>query len=233
MCEFGNEQNKIKSVTDSLISDNFMYTANMDKVRLHLIRETEKQGLRSSDLAELNKWSLSKTSKITAGRQRLTVEDVRIWSRSLGYTPDPFVNDNVDIALAMDADGVHVGQSDMEALDVRRKLGPDKIIGVSAQTVEQALLAEKHGADYLGVGAVFPTGSKDDADDVSYDTLKAICRAVSIPVVAIGGISRDNVHRLSGSGICGVAVISAIYGAADIRRASEDLKAATREMLQA
>lgn len=146
----------------------------------------------------------------------------------------PFiVNDNVDIALAMDADGVHVGQSDMEALDVRRKLGPDKIIGVSAQTVEQALLAEKHGADYLGVGAVFPTGSKDDADDVSYDTLKAICRAVSIPVVAIGGISRDNVHRLSGSGICGVAVISAIYGAADIRRASEDLKAATREMLQA
>ena len=145
----------------------------------------------------------------------------------------PFiVNDNVDIALAMDADGVHVGQSDMEALDVRRKLGPDKIIGVSAQTVEQALLAEKHGADYLGVGAVFPTGSKDDADDVSYDTLKAICRAVSIPVVAIGGISLGNVSQLSGSGICGIAVISAIYGAADIRRASLDLKAATEEMLR-
>ena len=144
----------------------------------------------------------------------------------------PFiVNDNVDIALAMDADGVHVGQSDMEALDVRRKLGPDKIIGVSAQTVEQALLAEKHGADYLGVGAVFPTGS--NADDVSYDTLQAICRAVSIPVVAIGGISLGNVSQLSGSGICGIAVISAIYGAADIRRASEDLKTATREMLQA
>lgn len=120
----------------------------------------------------------------------------------------------------------------MEALDVRRKLGPDKIIGVSAQTVEQALLAEKHGADYLGVGAVFPTGSKDDADDVSYDTLKAICRAVSIPVVAIGGISLGNVSQLSGSGICGIAVISAIYGAADIRRASLDLKAATEEMLR-
>ena len=146
----------------------------------------------------------------------------------------PFiVNDNVDIALAMDADGVHVGQSDMEALDVRAKLGPDKIIGVSAQTVEQALLAEKHGADYLGVGAVFPTGSKADADDVSYDTLKAICQAVSIPVVAIGGISRDNVARLAGSGICGVAVISAIYGAADIRAASQELKAATEEMLKA
>ena len=124
------------------------------------------------------------------------------------------------------------GQGDMEALDVRRKLGPDKIIGVSAQTVEQALLAEKHGADYLGVGAVFPTGSKDDADDVSYDTLQAICRAVSIPVVAIGGISLGNVSQLSGSGICGIAVISAIYGAADIRRASLDLKAATEEMLR-
>lgn len=146
----------------------------------------------------------------------------------------PFiVNDNVDIALAMNADGVHVGQSDMEALDVRAKLGPDKIIGVSAQTVEQALLAEKHGADYLGVGAVFPTGSKADADDVSYDTLKAICQAVSIPVVAIGGISRDNVARLAGSGICGVAVISAIYGAANIRAASQELKAATEEMLKA
>ena len=85
----------------------------------------------------------------------------------------PFViNDNVDIALEMDADGVHVGQSDMEALDVRAKLGPDKIIGVSAQTVEQAILAEKHGADYLGVGAVFPTGSKDDAEEVTFETLK-------------------------------------------------------------
>lgn len=146
----------------------------------------------------------------------------------------PFiVNDNVDIALAMDADGVHVGQSDMEALDVRAKLGPGKIVGVSAQTVEQALLAEKHGADYLGVGAVFPTGSKDDADDVSYDTLKAICQAVSIPVVAIGGISRDNVARLADSGICGVAVISAIYGAPDIRVAAQELKAATEGMLKA
>ncbi len=146
----------------------------------------------------------------------------------------PFiVNDNVDIALAMDADGVHVGQSDMEALDVRAKLGPGKIVGVSAQTVEQALLAEKHGADYLGVGAVFPTGSKDDADDVSYDTLKAICQAVSIPVVAIGGISRDNVARLADSGICGVAVISAIYGAPDIRAAAQELKAATERMLKA
>ena len=124
----------------------------------------------------------------------------------------PFViNDNVEIAAKMDADGVHVGQSDMEAGDVRAKLGPDKIIGVSAQTVEQAILAEQRGADYLGVGAVFHTGSKADAEDVSHETLTAICNAVKIPVIAIGGITRDNVTELSGSGICGIAVISAIF----------------------
>lgn len=145
----------------------------------------------------------------------------------------PFIiNDNVDIALAMDADGVHVGQSDMEAGDVRAKLGPDKIIGVSAQTVEQAILAEKHGADYLGVGAVFPTGSKDDAAEVPHETLKAICEAVSIPVIAIGGITQENVSTLAGSGICGIAVISAIYAQPDIRKAAENLKTATAEMVK-
>lgn len=145
----------------------------------------------------------------------------------------PFViNDNVDIALSMDADGVHVGQSDMEALDVRAKLGPDKIIGVSAQTVEQALLAEKHGADYLGVGAVFHTGTKLDADDVSFETLKAICQAVSIPVVAIGGITRDNLMELRGSDIAGVAVVSAIFAQKDIEAATRDLLEKTKEMVK-
>ena len=140
----------------------------------------------------------------------------------------PFViNDNVDIAIKMDADGVHVGQSDMEAGDVRKKLGPDKIIGVSVQTVEQAILAEKHGADYLGVGAVFPTGSKDDAEDVPFETLKAICEAVSIPVIAIGGITKDNVKELAGSGICGIAVISAIFASKDIEAATKELKVNT------
>lgn len=144
----------------------------------------------------------------------------------------PFViNDNVDIALAMNADGVHVGQSDMEAGAVREKLGPDKIIGVSAQTVEQALLAEQKGADYLGVGAVFPTGSKDDAVEVSHETLKAICEAVKIPVIAIGGISTGNVMELSGSGICGIAVISAIFAKPDIEAAAKELKEQTEKML--
>ena len=146
----------------------------------------------------------------------------------------PFViNDNVEIALAVDADGVHVGQSDMEALDVRAKLGADKIIGVSAQTVEQALLAQKHGADYLGVGAVFTTGSKADADDVSHETLKAICDAVDIPVIAIGGIGIHNVMELAGSGICGVAVISAIFAQPDIEEATKVLKEATQKMVMA
>lgn len=146
----------------------------------------------------------------------------------------PFViNDEVSIAKDIDADGVHVGQSDMEAMDVRKILGPDKILGVSAQTVEQAIIAEKHGADYLGVGAVFTTGSKDDADDVSHETLKAICEAVSIPVIAIGGITKDNVAELAGSGICGVAVISAIFGQKDIQKATEELKFSVENMLDA
>ena len=145
----------------------------------------------------------------------------------------PFViNDEVSIAKDIDADGVHVGQSDMEAMDVRKVLGPDKILGVSAQTVEQAIIAEKHGADYLGVGAVFATGSKDDADDVSHETLKAICEAVSIPVIAIGGITKENVSELAGSGICGVAVISAIFGQNDIKKATEDLKVSVEKMLE-
>ena len=145
----------------------------------------------------------------------------------------PFViNDNVDIALKVDADGVHVGQSDMEAGKVREKLGPDKIIGVSCKNVEQALLAKKHGADYLGVGAVFHTGSKADAEDVSHETLTAICNAVKIPVIAIGGITRDNVTELSGSGICGIAVISAIFAQKDIVSATKDLKEQTLRMLE-
>lgn len=144
----------------------------------------------------------------------------------------PFViNDNVEIAAAIGADGVHVGQSDMEAGDVRRRLGPDKIIGVSAQTAEQALRAQEHGADYLGVGAVFPTGSKADATEVSRETLEEICRAVDIPVIAIGGISRENVMELKGSGICGIAVISAIFAQKDIEAAAAELKKRVEEML--
>ena len=142
----------------------------------------------------------------------------------------PFVlDDDVELAKRVNADGVHVGQSDMEAGNVRAILGEDKILGVSAQTVEQAVLAQQRGADYLGVGAVFHTDSKADAKPVSYETLKAICQAVTIPVVAIGGIGQGNVKELAGSGICGVAVISAIFAAEDIREATARLKALTEE----
>lgn len=145
----------------------------------------------------------------------------------------PFIiNDNVEISRTINADGVHVGQSDMKAGNVRAILGEDKILGVSAQTVEQALLAEKEGADYLGVGAVFPTGSKADADDVSCETLKAICEAVSIPVVAIGGIGVGNILKLTGTGICGVAVISAIFAADNIQKATAKLKNLTKQVVQ-
>ena len=145
----------------------------------------------------------------------------------------PFViNDNVEIAHKIGADGVHVGQQDMEAGNVRAIFGEDKILGVSVQTVEQAVLAERRGADYLGVGAVFHTGSKADADDVSHATLKAICEAVRIPVVAIGGIGRHNVLQLKGSGIDGIAVISAIFAAEDIRKATAELKALTERVVE-
>lgn len=133
----------------------------------------------------------------------------------------PFViNDDIPVALKVNADGVHVGQKDMNAKDVRRLIGADKILGVSAQTVEQAVAAEKNGADYIGVGAVFGTATKLDADRVSLDTLKEICRHVSIPVVAIGGIDENNMAELKGTGIAGAAVVSAIFARPDAARAT-------------
>ena len=144
----------------------------------------------------------------------------------------PFViDDDVDLALEIGADGVHVGQSYMETGLVRSRLGKNRIIGVSTQTVEEALLAESRGADYLGVGAVFPTGSKADASEVSMDALRAICKAVSIPVVAIGGITEENVMELAGSGIVGISVISAIFSKEDVEGAARALKSRTIRML--
>ena len=144
----------------------------------------------------------------------------------------PFVvNDSVEIALRCHADGVHVGQSDIKGRDIRAILGPDKILGISAGTVEQAKAAEAAGADYIGVGAVFATGTKKDAKALSRETLEAICRSVSIPVVAIGGINRENLMELKGSGIDGVAVVSAIFAAEDPASAVRDLLERTGQML--
>lgn len=145
----------------------------------------------------------------------------------------PFViNDNVEIAKQIGADGVHVGQDDMESGKVRELLGEDKIIGVSAHNVEEALLAQEHGANYLGVGAVFNTTSKDDVSTLSHEVLKEICKAVSIPVIAIGGINEENVSKLAGSGICGIAVISAIFAKDDIKEATKSLKQKVQQMVE-
>ena len=136
----------------------------------------------------------------------------------------PFlVNDSVEVARRAGADGVHVGQRDMPADKVRALLGPGCIVGVSAQTVEQALEAERRGADYLGVGAVFSTSTKRDAAPVSRRTLREICAAVSIPVCAIGGITLENAPTLAGTGIAGLAVVSAVFAAPDIEAAAQAL----------
>lgn len=143
----------------------------------------------------------------------------------------PFIiNDNVDIAIACDADGIHVGQEDMPADIIRSKIG-NKILGVSVQTIEEALLAEKNGADYLGVGAVFPTSVKPDAIMVTHSTLKDICQAVSIPVVAIGGISANNISQLKGTGIDGVAIVAGIFGQPDITKATRNMLKLAQEIV--
>lgn len=140
------------------------------------------------------------------------------------YYHVPFViNDNVEVAVKCGADGVHVGQSDMQAQDIRCLLGPNKIIGVSAQTVQQAQKAKECGADYIGVGAVFGTTTKADANTVSLSELQKICKCVDIPVVAIGGINETNLMQLQGTGIDGVSIISAIFAKPDVSEATKSL----------
>ena len=141
------------------------------------------------------------------------------------------VNDSVEIALAIDADGVHVGQSDIRGRDIRSLIGPDKILGISAGTVEEAIAAENAGADYIGVGAVFGTSTKKNARNLSVEKLQEICHAVSIPVVAIGGIHAGNLLELSGSGVDGVAVVSAIFAADNPGEATARLLELAKEMV--
>ena len=144
----------------------------------------------------------------------------------------PFiVNDNVDIAIACGADGIHVGQEDMVADEVRRRVGEDMLLGVSVHTVEEARRAVENGADYLGLGAVFPTSTKTDVDQMSNETLKAICGAVDVPITAIGGINRGNILQLSGSGVDGVALVSAIFSAEDIEGTCRELRALAEQMV--
>lgn len=143
----------------------------------------------------------------------------------------PFViNDNIEIAQKAGADGVHVGQDDMPVEEVRKILGEDKIIGVSAHNVEEAVRAEQGGANYLGVGAVHTTATKENTSAVSMEEMKKICQTVSIPVVAIGGIKKNNMNVLSGTGVDGIAVVSAIFAAKNIKEETKELLEAVKEM---
>ncbi len=144
----------------------------------------------------------------------------------------PFlVNDNVEIAIACGADGIHVGQEDLAAGEVRHQVGDDMILGVSVHTVEEACQAVRDGADYLGLGAVFPTSTKTDVEQMPNETLRAICDAVDVPIVAIGGINRGNILKLAGSGVDGVALVSAIFSAEDIEGTCRELRALSEKMV--
>lgn len=159
-------------------------------------------------------------------------EAIKIKEIAARYNVPFVINDDVQIALESDADGVHIGQSDIGCVIAREKLGNNKIIGVSVQNVEQAVLAQSQGADYLGVGAMFSTSTKKDADDVSFETLQSICAVVDIPVVAIGGINEYNMYKLKNSGADGVAVVSAIFAAKDILGAAKNLYNLSNEVFE-
>ena len=158
-------------------------------------------------------------------------EAARLKALCARYKVPYVVNDSVEIAMAIDADGVHVGQSDVKGRDIRGMIGPHKILGISAGTIEEAVAAEKAGADYIGVGAVFATGTKKNARNLSIEALKEISSAVSIPVVAIGGINEKNLMELKGSGVDGVAVVSAIFAAENPGKATARLLELAREMV--
>lgn len=202
----------------------------LDKSSLLLYAVTDRTWLKGRSLAEAVEEALRSGVTFLQLREKdLDYHPFLELAREIKEIADRYrvpyvINDNVEVALACGAGGVHVGQEDLAAQEVRKLIGPDKILGVSAQTVEQALQAEKNGADYIGVGTVFPTSTKLDAEAVSLKTLKEICAAVSIPVVAIGGINKDNAIKLVGSGIAGIAVVSAIFAQDDIDFAVKGLR---------
>lgn len=164
--------------------------------------------------------------------QEFRQEIMRMKTLTDRYHVPLIVNDDVESALCCGADGVHVGQCDMEAGDARMLLGPDKILGVTVKTPEQAVIAQAGGADYLGAGAVFGSSTKTDAKYMDFETLKAICQAVTIPVVAIGGINENNMLELKGSGVYGAAVVSAIFAQKEIPEAVGTLLNRANEMME-
>lgn len=214
-----------------------MQIMKLDKKQLLLYAVTDRSWLNGSTLyAQVEKALQGGATCVQLREKSLSEseflnEAIQIKALCRKYNVPFVINDNVKIAMEIDADGVHVGQNDLEAGEVRRLLGPGKIIGVSAQTVSQAILAEQNGADYLGVGAVFPTDTKNDAVEVSRSELKNICHTVKIPVVAIGGINAVNILQLAGSGVCGAAAVSAIFANDDIEHATKVLLESVTKMV--
>lgn len=207
-----------------------MLKLNLNKKALQLYLVTDSSWTKEKTLMEQVKESLEAGVSFLQLREKnleydpflALAKEMKGLARSFQV---PFViNDHVKIALESDADGIHIGQKDMPIEEARKLIGKDKLLGVSVGNVEEALLAEKLGADYLGVGAMFSTDTKKDAKNVPIETLKNICEAVSIPVVAIGGINKENILNLKDSGADGVAVISAILAKKDIKGATKELK---------
>jgi len=207
----------------------------LDKQSIRLYAVTDRSWLGDRTLDDQVEESLKGGATFIQLREKnLGFDDFVKEARAIKKLTDayniPFViNDAVDVALAVDADGVHVGQDDLDAGELRKLLG-DKIIGVSADTVELALKAEADGADYIGVGAIYATATKTDAEVVTFETITAICQAVTIPVVAIGGLNESNILSLTGTGVDGVALVSAIFSKQDIISATQALRSLSEAM---
>ena len=202
---------------------------NLDKKTMRLYLVTDSAWVGELSLAEQVEQSLIGGASFVQIREKnldfdsFVKKAIKIKKVTDKYKIPFVVNDNIEVALKVDADGVHVGQSDLTAKNCRKILGNDKILGVSAQTVVQALNAQENGADYIGVGAVFSTNTKGDASELDFETIKNICNAVSIPVVLIGGINENNINELNGIKADGIAVISAILASNNIKKTSEKL----------
>ena len=209
-----------------------------DKEKMRLYAITDRRWLNGRSLKEVVKESLDGGVTFLQLRDKnsddetFLQEAAELQELCRDYKVPLIINDNVEIALKMNADGVHVGQSDIKGRDIRAMIGPDKILGISAGTVEEAQAAEKAGADYIGVGAVFGTSTKKNARNLSLEKLQEISSSVSIPVVAIGGINASNLMELAGSGVDGVAVVSAIFAAKDPGQATRELKVLAQKMVE-
>ena len=212
---------------------------NFDRDSLLLYAVTDRAWLKGQTLAQQVEQALLGGATMVQLREKqldlphFRREALEIQALCRRYGVPFLINDNVDLALDIGADGVHVGQEDMEAGLVRQKLGPGKILGVSAHSPEEALRAQAAGADYLGAGAVFHTGTKSNVSTLSYDTLRDICAAVKIPVVAIGGLNERTIPELAGTGADGAAMVSTIFAAEDIEEETRRLRAAVQAALGA